>query len=61
MEQLENTDFFMSNKGAARGVAWREILIDQAVVASHHRIDEQTAAACICSCSYQNKLDLAED
>ena len=27
------------------GVVWRDIPIEQAMIASHHRIDEETAAA----------------
>ena len=51
----------MSNKGTAQGAVWREMPIEQAVIASHHRINEETAAAATSkwSCSYWNKLDLA--
>ena len=47
---------YMLNKG----VVWRKILIEQVVIASHHRTDEETAAiASKWSCGYRHKLDFA--
>ena len=48
---------YTSNKG----VLWREIPIEPALISSHHRIDAETVATAASkwSCGYQNKLDLA--
>ena len=39
---------------------WREILVEQAVIASHHRNDEETAATAASkwSCGYRHNLIL---
>ena len=65
-EQFQNinTEFFIWHCARAlvytsnKGLVWREILIEPAAIASHHRMDEETATAAR-SCGYQNKLDLA--